>query len=226
MIEELKKRNPEYKDVSITYVGRLDPLAEGVLILLVGDEVYNKKEYLGLDKEYIAEILLGVRTDSFDILGIADFLEISEKFDEAQLENLRGDFTDFLPPFSSYKIQGKPLHWWAKEGRLNEIDIPVRTTKIYDIETIEDFGINADELLGVILNKVDLVEGDFRQEDIKNTWKELLLEDNEFQVLRVKINCSAGTYIRSIANRLGGTLLSLTRTKVGDFDVEDSLRLL
>ena len=58
-INRLRSRRPEYQDVKITYAGRLDPLAEGVLILLAGDAVYEKEKYLKLDKEYEAEILFG-----------------------------------------------------------------------------------------------------------------------------------------------------------------------
>ena len=71
-IDQLRIDNPEYKDEKITYAGRLDPLAEGEMILLVGEEVHNKQDYLDLEKEYEVDILLGVSTDSFDILGLVE----------------------------------------------------------------------------------------------------------------------------------------------------------
>mgnify|MGYP000153282325 CR=1 FL=1 len=70
IINILKDKSPEYQDVPITYAGRLDPMAEGVLLLLAGDEVHKNEEYQKLDKEYEAEILIGFNTDTYDVLGI------------------------------------------------------------------------------------------------------------------------------------------------------------
>ncbi|MDE1988462.1 MAG: hypothetical protein KGJ58_03695 [Patescibacteria group bacterium] len=69
-ISRFRADNQEYQKEKITYAGRLDPLAEGVLILLVGDAVYEKEKYLKTDKEYEAEILFGFETDTYDILGL------------------------------------------------------------------------------------------------------------------------------------------------------------
>ena len=55
----------------MTYAGRLDPMASGTLLVLVGDECKNKDAYLGLDKEYEIEVLFGISTDTQDALGIA-----------------------------------------------------------------------------------------------------------------------------------------------------------
>ncbi len=55
-----------------TYAGRLDPMAEGVLLVLVGDAVHEKDEYLKLSKEYEVDVLIGVATDTGDILGIVE----------------------------------------------------------------------------------------------------------------------------------------------------------
>ena len=56
--------------VPMTYAGRLDPLASGKLLILVGDECKEKEKYLGLDKEYEIEVLFGVMTDTGDALGL------------------------------------------------------------------------------------------------------------------------------------------------------------
>src|ERR1035437_1661782 len=68
-LERFKKDNPEYEKERMTYAGRLDPLAEGLLIVLYGDEIKNKEKYLGLDKEYEVDILFGFATDTYDVLG-------------------------------------------------------------------------------------------------------------------------------------------------------------
>jgi tRNA U55 pseudouridine synthase TruB len=65
-----KKEHPEFEGFSMTYAGRLDPLAEGVLLVLAGEAVHRKEEFLNLKKEYEVEVLFGVGTDTFDVLGI------------------------------------------------------------------------------------------------------------------------------------------------------------
>jgi len=231
-LENFKQKNPEYKSISMTYAGRLDPLAEGVLLVLAGDMVHQKDKYLKLDKEYEAEIILGIKTDSFDILGLPNYRHPMSIVEERDVKRFEGDFEFELPAFSSYKIKGpsadeagKPLFWWAKKGVLGEIKIPKRTTKIYKIDFLGKHQIGSEKLLELILRKISLVKGDFRQEEIKNAWQDLLkssvgsLASNRFDVVKIKVNCSSGTYIRSLANKLGGVLLGLKRTKVGSYDI-------
>ncbi len=68
-LERLRSSNSKYKDAKMTYAGRLDPMASGLLIILIGDEVKNKEKYLKLNKEYEFEVLFGFATDTYDILG-------------------------------------------------------------------------------------------------------------------------------------------------------------
>ena len=69
-IKALKEKYPELKNEKMTYAGRLDPLAEGALLILAGNAVHEKEKYLKLDKEYEGEILFGFTTDTYDILGL------------------------------------------------------------------------------------------------------------------------------------------------------------
>src|SRR3989344_9613864 len=68
-LENFRPRNKEYKDIKMTYAGRLDPMASGLLLVLVGKEIKNKEKYLALNKEYDFKILFGFATDTYDILG-------------------------------------------------------------------------------------------------------------------------------------------------------------
>ena len=65
-----KEKHSEYKNETLSYAGRLDPVAEGILIVLVGDENKKREKYLGLDKQYVSEIVFGISTDTFDQLGL------------------------------------------------------------------------------------------------------------------------------------------------------------
>ncbi|MBI5003932.1 hypothetical protein HZC00_02470 [Candidatus Kaiserbacteria bacterium] len=71
-LEALKRAAPELAQVPLTYAGRLDPMASGKLLVLVGDECKKKKQYEQLDKEYEFEVLLGFKTDTGDVLGLAE----------------------------------------------------------------------------------------------------------------------------------------------------------
>ena len=242
-IKTLKEKYPELKDEKMTYAGRLDPLAEGVLLILAGNAVYEKEKYLKLDKEYEAEILFGFNTDTYDILGLPE--KTTPYRHSMSIVKIRNDLKKFegeislpLPPYSSYKIKGKPLFEWAREGRLNEIEIPIRRTKINSAELLSLNKISAPKLWAMIEQKINLVKGDFRQKEILKKWQEKMLptlsdskNKEAFWVAKIKIACSSGTYIRAVAFEIGkklktgGVILSLTRTKVGDFEIKDSLRI-
>jgi len=68
-INELKEADGRLTHLPLTYAGRLDPLAEGVLLILIGDECLKKDEYLALPKEYEMTILFGFATDTYDVMG-------------------------------------------------------------------------------------------------------------------------------------------------------------
>ncbi|MEX0877550.1 MAG: hypothetical protein WDZ40_01645 [Candidatus Spechtbacterales bacterium] len=292
-VKLFREEHPKYDGLKMTYAGRLDPLAEGVLLVLVGDELKQQEKYWDLDKEYEADILFGVSTDTYDVLGIpaaetkksssqvprSDFSRASTELsrmsentplrsrrktpngDQAQLqsrsssersrqtlftllEEFKGEYTFSFPPYSSRRVKGKPLFWWARNGRLDEIEIPKKTVQIYKIELVENSSIKKSVLVKQITEKVDSVRGDFRQEEIKNAWKELLENSNtdDFSVIKIKVACSSGTYIRSIAHdvgeklgtglptaqstaQIGAVLLSLKRTRVGEHTVNDSIKI-
>ena len=175
-IKTLKEKYPELKDEKMTYAGRLDPLAEGVLLILAGNAVYEKEKYLKLDKEYEAEILFGFNTDTYDILGLSknnrQSTTISRTVIDTMIGKIKGEISLPLPPYSSYKIKGKPLFEWAREGRLNEIEIPIRRTKINSAELLSLNKISAPKLWAMIEQKINLVKGDFRKEEILKQWQE------------------------------------------------------
>jgi tRNA U55 pseudouridine synthase TruB len=85
VLDNFKKDNKNYSDIKMAYAGRLDPLASGKLLVLVGNECKKRDKYLSLDKEYIFEILLDFKSDSQDVLGIPIF---SDKSHQKTTENI------------------------------------------------------------------------------------------------------------------------------------------
>lgn len=232
-INRLREENPEYKDRVLSYAGRLDPLAEGVLLVLVGDENKEQERHFGEEKEYEVEILLGIESDTYDILGISEadqkLLEVSlNKFKEVCSEFV-GSFEIEYPPYSSKPVNGKPLFYWARNNKLDEIEIPKRDIEIQSINVIEGRKIKGKDLYSEVKSKVSLVKGDFRQSEIIKNWDSVVSPERESQVFKVKVSCGSGAYMRSLAHLIGKKLgtkalaYSIKRTRVGEYLLEDSL---
>lgn len=227
VIKEIKNKSNSLQDIKIGYAGRLDPMAEGLLLLLLGEENKQKKKYEGLDKTYEIEILFGFATDTYDILGRMvenknDFVFDFEKAKDA-LKSIVGKFEQTYPPYSSKTVDGKPLYYYARRNLLSKIKIPTRNVEIFEIKNVEKSLIKGSELLGLINKRINLVNGDFRQNEILKQWNEKIDTKKEYPVVSLTAKCSSGTYMRTLANNLGQKLglpslaLSIKRTQIGDF---------
>jgi tRNA pseudouridine55 synthase len=127
-IQKFKKKRADLAKAKMSYAGRLDPMARGLLILLSGNEVKNQKQMELCLKEYVFEVVFGIQTDTYDLLGVTnignDIPEIPI-IDEQKLRNQLelqipshlGHHMQPYPPYSSARVDGKPLFQWAKEGR-------------------------------------------------------------------------------------------------------------
>lgn len=179
------------------HTGTLDPLAVGVLPVCFGWAT-RIIEYLDTSKGYRAYILLGVRTDTYDLEGKI-LQQEAVKLDLEQVkEALRafeGEIEQTPPIFSAVHYKGKRLYEYARKN-VAIADIPTRKITVNDIS----------------------LEGVER-------------EESETPLLIVNIDCSGGTYIRSIAHDLGeklgcgACLENLTRTRAGKFRIEESYTL-
>lgn len=231
-MERFKIDNPEYKKEKMTYAGRLDPLAEGLLLVLVGDECKNKEKYLGLDKEYEVDILLGFSTDTYDLLGkVTSHKKYSKTkiINELFLKSFVGKFSQKYPAFSSKTIKGKTLFSLFKSGELKDEEIPEKEVKIKNIKLLAERIISKEDLEKYIKESINLVKGDFRQTDILKAWNDVFAseakQDSHYIIITIKVDCTSGTYMRSLANSIGvkiGTpalALNIKRTKVGNFEI-------
>ncbi len=235
-LDRLRVQKPLYEHEVLSYAGRLDPMAEGVMLCLVGAANKRREEYLDLSKEYVVDILFGFATDTYDVLGrimnSGDASGVKPSSIEKGLNEFRGAVSQEYPPFSSKAEDGKSLFEWARSGALNALVMPKRSVTVYDIELMNTYKVNESTLLSFILGGVEKVQGDFRQEEITTLWKRNLNPKNarSFPCATIKVSCSSGTYVRSIAHGLGRELgvpalaLHILRTKVGEYDVAKSLK--
>ncbi|TSC69378.1 MAG: tRNA pseudouridine55 synthase [Parcubacteria group bacterium Gr01-1014_56] len=235
-LERLRAQKPHYEHEVLSYAGRLDPMAEGVLLCLVGSANKRREMYLDMSKEYTLDVLFGFSTDTYDVLGrvmdIGGVSGIKPSAIKKALNEFRGTVPMEYPPFSSKTVEGKALFEWARGGVLSAIVLPQRTVIIYDITLEGVYKVSEKELFEYIEDNVEKVQGDFRQEEIMRIWKRKLRRDGEreFPCATIKISCSSGTYARSIAHGLGVELgvpalaLHIMRTKVGEYGIEYSLK--
>ena len=228
-LHRFKGEHPEYKETKMTYLGRLDPMAEGLLLVLAGN-TRDKEKYLELDKTYEFEVLWGFESDTYDVLG-----KVSEAKFPTKLETRMGGVLKKIstkkiqeyPAYSSRTVSGKSLFMWAREERIEEIDIPTRSIKIFSIEHVHTRYITGREILNEVERRVRLVGGDFRQEKILALWRNALIaRPNEmFLVSKFVADVSSGTYIRGLAHEMGKILKtsalawSIKRTRVGEFKI-------
>lgn len=181
----------------VGHTGTLDPMATGVLPLLIGKGTLCSKYLIEHDKIYKAKIQLGVKTDTADQEGniieksqVDDSIFIIEKIKNT-LKNMIGKNLQTPPIYSAIKVKGKKLYEYARKGE--NVEIPKREITIYDIELT-----NIDEKNKTIEFKVHCSKG---------TYIRSLCED--------------------IATNLGtiGYMASLQRLKVGRFSIENSITI-
>ena len=177
----------------IGHLGTLDPLATGVLVLLLGRATRLVQFYAGRRKRYSAGFRFGFATDTYESDGEAQGPDAGPLLDSSFLEKLAsesvGRFQQVPPSFSAKKIKGRPAYELARQKEPVEL-------KPVEVELFE-----------------------------------FKLVEVEASVARFTIECSSGTYIRSLAHEMGqrlgcgAHLAEIERTAVGEFSLEQAVRL-
>ena len=194
----------------IGHAGTLDPLATGLMILGVGPGTKKLTELIKLDKDYLAEVLIGESRATGDMEG--DIIESVEKveLDPAQIlvavAGLVGTVTLPVSAYSAIKKDGVPMYKRARAAeKLGEVvtDVPMRDMKVNS----------------ATVGHIEVVFADTAMTTINRL------------VVTVNFSVGSGTYIRSLAKELGrrlgypATLANLRRTRVGEFKIEDSQQI-
>jgi len=229
VIRRLKK---VYKGEKIGHAGTLDPLADGVLIVLIGkDANARQSEFMNVNKEYVFTVLLGFETDTYDILGLIQKVGKYNKdisgVDQEFLNQFKGVLQQKVPPFSAVKVKGKPLYRWYLSGEIDKVDIPTKEVKVEEIELLDDWLINGADLESQILDLLEKVKAGFRQKEIMTKWNKVMggKDLQKFRILKIRAVVSKGTYVRAIANDIGQKLgcgactINITRTRVGEYNL-------
>jgi tRNA pseudouridine55 synthase len=186
IVDRLRRK---LKMKKIGHAGTLDPLATGLMIMLIGKATKVSQFLISLDKAYEGTFKLGVETDSQDSDGeVVETKDLPENLSEEMIgdamKEFLGDQYQTPPMFSAKKINGVPLYKMARKGKTVE-----REPRVIRINELS-------------LQGWDSPEG------------------------RFFMDCSKGTYVRTVFHDLGqkldcgGHLTSLRRTKINDFSIE------
>ncbi len=188
------------------HAGTLDPLAGGVLVVLTGDDTKKQAKFMEMEKEYVAEIVFGAKSPTYDLemlptlVTTPDSAETFEKIKEI-LPLFTGEIEQIIPPYSAKKVEGKPMYKLARQGL--EMAEQRKTVTISSIDVMEQKSceLNTDKGVAVL------------------------------PCVTLRIKCSSGTFVRSLAHELGeklktgGILVSLVRSAVGEYKVENSVKI-
>ena len=181
------------KKLKVGHAGTLDPLATGVMILCTGKATKRIEELQAHTKEYVATLMLGATTPSYDLEKEIDVTypteHITRELVEEVLKKFIGSIEQVPPAFSACMVDGKRAYDLARKGE--EVQLKAKTLVIDEIE---------------------------------------LLECN-LPVIKIRVVCSKGTYIRALARDIGEALQSgahltgLIRTRVGEVRLEDCMQV-
>jgi len=218
----------------ISYCGKLDPMSRGLMLFLTDSFCKKQDMFLKFDKIYQYQILFGFDTDSYDILGKINKMEIYNNVPKIALLNyinkLVGIHEQSFPPYSSICVKNnenlrKPLWWWSKENRISEIKIPSKEIEIYSTKFLGSEWLYFDQIIEVVRNRIKNLRGDFRQNEIMEIWENKYRNNGKkrFLTLNIEMHVSSGTYIRSIIQEIAkefnlcAIAFDINRTKIGNY---------
>ena len=123
----------------VGHAGTLDPAAEGVLLVCLGQATRVAEYVLGVRKSYRARVRMGITTDTYDadgaVVGTSDASSITRGAVEQALGSFRGVIGQRPPMYSALKREGEPLYKHARAGR--EVEREARSVEVYRLDLVE-----------------------------------------------------------------------------------------
>ena len=175
------------------HCGTLDPLASGLMIILVGKYTKLQDKFMKQDKVYFAEIKMGTKTDSGDldgkIISQSDYSHVTKELIENTCKSFTGKIQQIPPMYSALKFHGQKLYELARKGIT--VERKPREITIYNIDLI----------------------------------------DYKKDTFSIRVKCSSGTYIRTLAEDIGTklntdtVLINLIREETGKYKLTDAINI-
>lgn len=190
LVHIIKKK---LKVKKVGHCGTLDPLASGLMIVLVGKYTKLQDKFMKQDKFYYATIKLGIKTDSGDldgnIISQSDYSHVTKESIKQACNNFIGKIQQIPPMYSALKVNGQKLYELARKGIT--IERKPREITIYNIDLI----------------------------------------DYQKDTFSIRVKCSSGTYIRTLAQDIGTklntdtVLINLVREEIGNYKLTDAINI-
>jgi len=208
-------------------------MAEGVVIILLGDARFKKYEYACWPKTYVFEIVFGLATDSYDGMGFIKAKSTKyplEKECKDVCAKYVGPYSQKVPIYSAVKVKGRKLFEWGHSGE-KPGKIPVKKGEIYSLELLNYRKIRAKTVIDNILSRLRKIKGNFRQEPIILQWEKVkdTLGATDWTAARFEVEMTKGLYVRSLSQdickklKCKGFVYSLKRTKNGNYRKRDCM---
>lgn len=229
----IAKKVSEKLGTPTSHTGTLDPMASGVVLILKGDEYFNKEKYIQDFKTYNFDILFGFSTDTHDGLGLigeiySEKIILESFYIESIINSFKGKYSQKYPEFSSKKINGKSL-WEYKRLGLSVPDAfiegEVKEIKINKIDFVE----SKNEIEGIV-KQINLISGNFRQDEILQKYSDAKFPDN-FLKVNLDVDMSRGLYVRGLVRdislkiKVPAIVINLVRTAEGNITKKDCIQL-
>ena len=214
---DITKQIADDTENKISYIGRLDPLASGIIIYLEGNELKDRDKYMNMDKTYKFNLIIGMSTDTGDCLGIIRKIQSVKTINMAKLmevfSQFLGEYEQKYPIYSAYQIHKngikKPLWYFAKNGiELDESEIPKHVINIYNLEQDAKpmFSIRN---INYFMEQVELIPDglELRKEEVITQYNEYK-EADKIRLIGIPMlaKVSSGTYIRQLCADIGDKL--------------------
>lgn len=200
----------------VGHTGTLDPLATGLMVLCVGEGLKLAQLLTGHNKEYIAQVRLGIKTDTYDITGKvleenSDYVLDKDKLIDT-LNSFNGEYNQEVPIYSSVKVNGKKLYEYARNNE--KVDLPKHLVKISNIELIS---FNKDNFTF----KVTVSSGTYIRSLINDIGNKIGIPMVMEELTRTKV----GDYFLDMASDINNLTIVpiIEATKIKKIEVEDEL---
>ena len=175
------------------HCGTLDPLASGLMIVLVGKYTKLQDKFMKQDKVYYATVKLGLKTDSGDldgkIISQSDYSHVTKDLIVQTCKSFTGKIEQVPPMYSALKVNGQKLYELARKGIT--VERKAREITVYNID----------------------------------------LTDYQKDNFSIRVKCSSGTYIRTLAEDIGTklntdtVLINLVREEIGKYKLTDAINI-
>lgn len=182
----------------VGHTGTLDPMAKGVLVIAVNKALRIVEDLTSLNKEYIAEVTLGIDTDTLDITGNIIKKETPRKISNNEvvqvLNSFLGTYIMEVPKYSAIKVNGRKLYEYARNNE--EVKLPIKEVYINNIELVNE--LKYFDSYATFSFKCNVSKGTYIRSLVRDICKKL---------------------------DVSGTMSDLIRTKQGKFCIENSIKL-